>query len=197
MALIYKITNKVNGRAYVGKTVRSLSLCWKYHVADARRGRTDMLICKAIRKYGSENFIIEVLEECDVLVLSDRETHWVAELGTYGNGYNSTKGGERTSGYKFNEESRQKMSEKAKARGISEETRSKIIAANTGKKQGLETLARRIGKKRGKCKGWSEEAKKAKSLQHTGRKHSEETKRKIAEGRRRAHETNRLLRFDG
>jgi hypothetical protein len=33
-------------------------------VADARRGRTDMLICRAIQKYGKESFIVEVLEEC-------------------------------------------------------------------------------------------------------------------------------------
>lgn len=48
----------------------------------------------AINKYGPENFFVETLEECDDSILSDRETHWIEQLGTYRNGYNATLGGD-------------------------------------------------------------------------------------------------------
>jgi group I intron endonuclease len=121
-----------------------------------------MLISKSIRKYGVENFTVEVISEYDNDVLNEAEKLWIKELDTYENGYNLTLGGEGIPGFVFNEESRKKMSEKAKARGISSETRAKI-AANTGKKWSAESLARRTGKKRGPYKKWSDEAKQARS----------------------------------
>ena len=57
--VVYLIFNKVNGKMYVGQTVRTVEERFKEH---AKRKTT--LIGKAIRKYGAENFSIEVLKRC-------------------------------------------------------------------------------------------------------------------------------------
>lgn len=163
MGIVYRITNKLNGKSYVGQTRRSLEIRWKYHVADALRRRTDMMISRAIFKHGVENFSVEILEECVDEDLNETEKKWILELGTYGNGYNLTQGGEGTSGFVFSEESRKKMSEKAKARGVSAEVIEKVAQSNRGRKLSTDQLANRIGKKRGPYKGWSDEAKLARS----------------------------------
>ena len=59
---IYIIRNKVNDKVYVGQTTVSLKLRFQNHLSAARRG-LDYVIGKAIRKYGEENFYIELLEE--------------------------------------------------------------------------------------------------------------------------------------
>lgn len=91
MAYIYKITNLVNGKMYVGQTAFNLQYRLKQHFHDAKRGKQRPL-CRAIRKYGEENFSIELIEETKFL--AEREIYWIQELNTYKKGYNATKGGE-------------------------------------------------------------------------------------------------------
>lgn len=94
---IYKITNKVNGKIYVGQTTKSLKErfqkhCWgtthkdKYHL--------NMAIKKAIKKYGKENFTIELIEEVETSKLNEREVYWISFYDSYNTGYNCTKGGQ-------------------------------------------------------------------------------------------------------
>lgn len=94
---IYKITNKVNGKIYVGQTIKSLKErfqkhCWgttnndKYHL--------NMAIKKAIRKYGKENFTIELIEEVETNKLDEREVYWISFYDSYNKGYNCTLGGQ-------------------------------------------------------------------------------------------------------
>lgn len=47
-----------------------------------------------MNKYGSENFSIEQIEECDSEIVNDRETYWIEYYGSFKNGYNATKGGD-------------------------------------------------------------------------------------------------------
>jgi len=54
--VIYKITNIINGKIYVGKTTRSLKDRWNRHIYDALSNRLDTHFSRAIRKYGPENF---------------------------------------------------------------------------------------------------------------------------------------------
>lgn len=94
MSFIYKITNTVNNKIYIGKTVYpSPTKRLLLHFSQAKRG-SNTYLHKAMRKYGIENFIISTLEEPDILLLNIREIYWIAELNSIVPfGYNCTKGG--------------------------------------------------------------------------------------------------------
>lgn len=167
MGFIYRITNKENQKAYVGMTSGTVEKRWRGHVRKALRGDTDMLICKAIRKYGEESFHVETLEQCENSLLKQAEQRWISVLGTFESGYNLTKGGEGTFGFKFSDKSRQKMSEKAKLRGVSRDVIEKVAAKNRRRKLSQEVLARRGP--RGKYKGLSAKTRQRMSEAHAGK----------------------------
>lgn len=92
---IYKITNKINGKSYIGQTVQDVKERFYQHCAmSCSQAVLDMAIHKAIFKYGKSNFILEVIEEIDSINLNDREKYWIEYYDTYNNGYNSTLGGQ-------------------------------------------------------------------------------------------------------
>lgn len=94
MAYIYKITNKINGKLYIGATTLSLEERFKHHFYDSRRKRcAKRALYKAINKYGIENFIIEVLEEVEEDIRFEKEIEWIEKLETFKEGYNETYGG--------------------------------------------------------------------------------------------------------
>lgn len=76
---IYIIKNTVSDKVYVGQTKVSLKLRFQNHLSAARNGK-DYIIGKAIRKYGEDKFYIELLEECTVEELNEREKYWIASL---------------------------------------------------------------------------------------------------------------------
>lgn len=93
MPYVYKITNDINDKVYVGKTEFSLSRRFGEHCRDARKRRCEKRpLYSAIRKYGAEHFSIELIEETDRP--EEREMYWIDKLGTYEHGYNATKGGD-------------------------------------------------------------------------------------------------------
>ncbi len=74
---IYIIRNKVNTKVYVGQTTVSIKLRFQNHLSAARHDK-DYVIGKAIRKYGEQNFYIELLEECLSSELNEREMYWIS-----------------------------------------------------------------------------------------------------------------------
>ena len=88
MPLIYKITNCVNGKIYIGLTTRTLELRWKEHCR-----HNNQVIDKAIQKYGKDNFSLEILEECSDELLDEREKYWIKDYDSFKKGYNITAGG--------------------------------------------------------------------------------------------------------
>lgn len=94
--IIYKITNLVNGKLYAGQTVRSLGDRWADHKRDARKG-IEYPLYSAIRKYGAENFIIEMIDSANSLGrLNELEKIWIYKLNSRtknGMGYNVLEGG--------------------------------------------------------------------------------------------------------
>ena len=88
MSFIYKITNLIDNKVYIGLTTRTVEARWKEH---CRHGSQQ--IDDAIQLYGIENFQIETLEECDESILDDREKYWIDYYDSFKNGYNNTYGG--------------------------------------------------------------------------------------------------------
>ena len=92
---IYKITNQINQKIYIGKTVNSIIERWKEHLHDYKKQQYEKRpLYSAMNKYGIENFIIEEIEEVDVKELSIREIYWIEYYNSYKNGYNATLGGD-------------------------------------------------------------------------------------------------------
>lgn len=93
---IYKVTNLVNGKVYIGQTRQTIQIRWEQHCFSP-------YIChfhQAIRKYGRENFKVEELCCIDLaekelsIKLNELEIYYIEKFNSYNNGYNSTKGGE-------------------------------------------------------------------------------------------------------
>lgn len=95
MPYIYKITNRINGKIYIGKTIKTIQERWKEHCSDYQKERYEKRpLYSAMNKYGIEHFYIEPVEECSVEFLSEREKFWIEYYGSFKNGYNATIGGD-------------------------------------------------------------------------------------------------------
>lgn len=92
---IYKITNTINGKSYIGQTIQNVKERFYQHCATkCSKAVSNMAIHRAIKKYGKSNFTVEVIEEIDSTNLNDRERYWIRYYDSYNNGYNSTEGGQ-------------------------------------------------------------------------------------------------------
>ena len=105
---IYKITNKLNGKAYIGKTTKEPSWRWKRHLHDNRPG-----IGQIIREFGKDNFTFEVIHTAESLdELECMEIQYIKRYNTFHpDGYNLTTGGNNG---KYSELSRQQISRNKK-----------------------------------------------------------------------------------
>lgn len=86
-SIIYQITNQVNSKFYIGKTSKNINERFSKHCQNSKNQNT--YLYKAMRKYGIENFSIEVLETTSNA--SEREIYWIETLSPH---YNMTKGGD-------------------------------------------------------------------------------------------------------
>ena len=85
--IIYKITNLINGKIYVGKTTKTAKERFKRHFYNHKTGNT--YLYKSMRKHGFDNFNIEIIEKTENL--NERESFWISELSPE---YNMTSGGD-------------------------------------------------------------------------------------------------------
>lgn len=95
MVGIYKITNQINGKVYIGQSI-DIKRRWYDHKRFSSYLETALYY--AIRKYGIENFKFEIIEECSVQELDEKEIYWIKKYDTFKNGYNETEGGSGTKG---------------------------------------------------------------------------------------------------
>lgn len=98
--LIYKITNKINNKCYIGQTTKPAEQRWKehqFHAFGSHPNDVNKTLYKAIRKYGLENFIFEVLQDNidDYEKLDKAEIYWIDYYNSFIKGYNETFGGQR------------------------------------------------------------------------------------------------------
>lgn len=98
MGLIYKIYNDINDKLYIGQTQQTLIRRWQEHLCDSKK--TDTHLYRAMRKYGTEHFMIEIIEkDIPPTQLDEREKYWIQFYDSYINGYNSTPGGMTTTNF--------------------------------------------------------------------------------------------------
>ena len=98
MGLIYIIKNNCNDKVYIGQTTTSIKHRWDGHLYSAKHNFDQgMILYKAMRKYGIENFYIELLEDNIIGTdsLNRREKYWINQYNSLTpNGYNVREGGE-------------------------------------------------------------------------------------------------------
>lgn len=202
--IVYKVTNQINGKVYIGQTSKALARRRKQHVDESRRD-CQYLLHRAIRKHGAENFAFETLCECSSKEEMDcNEMMAIKEMNTRAPvGYNLTDGGEGCLGRVQSEGTRRKISDAHKGKIVSPETRKKLrmIGLNklvpnalkinqiAGRKLKTETKAKLkmalMGNKRNLGHKASSETRRKLSVAHLGnkvnlgREHTEDTKRKI------------------
>ena len=105
MGYIYKIINLINQKMYIGQTINTIEHRWKDHLDTHLNMNSKSRYCilyNAMRKYGAENFKIELVEQCDDNLLDEREQYWIRQFNSYyiyNHGYNMTWGGEGTLKY--------------------------------------------------------------------------------------------------
>jgi group I intron endonuclease len=115
--IIYLITNKVNGKKYVGQHCGNGDARWKQHLSTALKLEDPKPLYASMRKYGTENFVYKVLEIlpswANEQMLDDREKYFIDRYNTFiknGKGYNLTYGGEGVIGAFCRRETSEKMS---------------------------------------------------------------------------------------
>lgn len=111
---IYKITNKENGLIYIGCTISSLDKRFNEHLSRCFTSNYKSKLYNSMKKYGQDNFTIELIEECDFNLIYETEKKYINQYNSYNNGLNATIGGEGCLGYVHSPEIRVKISEAVK-----------------------------------------------------------------------------------
>jgi len=172
--IVYKVTNMVNGKIYIGQTTNSLHKRWIAHKSLARCGRKNRdvsVLARAISKYGEESFLVESIC-CPISLdnLDGLERGFILSIQTLvPEGYNIHPGGRTSRGRKTSEETKLKQSEALKGRTFTE------------------THCRAISEaKKGVPIAYSEEGRKAKrekmlgNSHAKGHRHTEDTRKQMS-----------------
>ena len=149
--IIYKITNKINGKSYIGQTIQSLECRLAQHFS-----KNDTIIQKAIRKYGKDSFEYVIIDTADCMEqLNSKEIFWINfyRTLTIQNGYNVKTGGNNA-----------KLTVEEK----------EIVSKRTREAMNKPEIKAKLGRV------WTKEEKEAKSRQMKGKKLSKEHKEAIS-----------------
>ena len=120
MTGIYKITNLINNKIYIGQSID----CQRRWTEHKRSGHINPTFSKSIRdynvpihcamrKYGIENFQFEIIEECASSQLNDKEQYWIKyyQSNNKEKGYNMTAGGQQNFGLSGENHSQAKLTQ--------------------------------------------------------------------------------------
>lgn len=133
--IIYKVTNIINSKVYIGRTVGTLRYRYRKHLYDIKHRNSCPLLYNAIRKYGMINFNWETIDVANsVNELNEKEKYYIKLYNSNNkdNGYNLTEGGDGTDGYKHTEECKYNMS-KIKKRQLNNNKYKQKIKENLNK----------------------------------------------------------------
>lgn len=193
--IIYCLTNKVNGKRYIGQTTRTVAERLIGHLYSFGRNGCPLLGA-AIKKYGKEAFEVSVLgtaatqNELDLLEISLIEQYRTTDRAL---GYNIAPGGlggkqspatialrvAKTTGMKRTDEFRRGVSERKKGVRLSAETKAKLSQAALKRLPPSEETRAKLAAA-GKRGVWTDERRAKASARATGKFHSEETKQKLS-----------------
>lgn len=194
MNTIYKISNTINNKFYIGQTCNSLQ---RRFIEHKRAGEKQCIkLHYAFNKYGRDNFIIETIAICSNQSTADYlESLYIEEYNSIIEGYNIRDGGSHG---KFSKETRLKMSEARQGsknpmygKQRSEEVKNKIRESLIGRKHSEESkkkMSKPMSEKQKDIRRnfrHSEETKKKMSEKHSGKILTKDHKRKISESRKR------------
>ena len=143
---LYCVTCLPTGKLYFGQTTISVLRRWHQHLRFAAQHRDEYKFHRAIRKYGEDNFVVELVIQVNASTkellkakLDFLECHFIQRYDTKRNGYNSTDGGDKINAT-LSEEHKRKLSESKKGernpmfgKPLSKEHRLKISLSNKGK----------------------------------------------------------------
>jgi len=163
---VYKITNKINGKIYVGQSHKKRSM----YLGSGN------LIKAAVNKYGKENFIKEWIDQALTQEeLDKKEIYWIKNLNAQDKniGYNIADGG--WNAFTMNDETKKKISETLKGKYVGENAFRKGIKLSEEHKLAISEA------NKGRNKLVSEETRRKMSLSRIGIKYSDNTRRKMSE----------------
>lgn len=135
---IYKITNKINNKCYIGQTIQSITKRFDQHKSRSLLSATNCAIHNAIKKYGIENFDIEeIYIAFDLDSLNSSEIVLIEQFNSkYPNGYNIDIGGNN---FQRSEETCKRISQGLIGRKLKDTTKRKLSKINKGKKLSVKT----------------------------------------------------------
>jgi group I intron endonuclease len=135
---VYEHINKINGKIYIGITKQNVKNRWQ-NGKGYKYGRFH----NAVKKYGWDNFDHIILNEgLSEHVAKDIEKTLIHKYDSTNKtkGYNTTKGGDGTTGYKVNDNTKLKISNKLKGRKFSDETLLKMKSSASKRKHSVATI---------------------------------------------------------
>lgn len=206
---IYKITNIVNKKVYIGKS-KNIKVRIANHLSKLRNNNHyNTYLQNSFNKYGEDNFYVEVIEECNETVLSNREKYFIKKFNSTDPslGYNLTEGGDGgLAGYKHSKETKTKIGNAQKGElnhmfgkegywkthKIPQEVRDKMSKSAKGKvisKTTREKISRALKGEKNPFYGKTHSEETIKKIKEVntgensywyGRKHSESTKQKMS-----------------
>lgn len=161
---IYRITNNITQDFYIGKTTQEIEVRFRQHKTKAKGNKSQTILHRAMRKYGVENFTIEIIDTADGDI-NESEIKWIKELDPLYNMTSGGEGGDTSSsplyqeymkthsnnmsgknnpfyGKRHSEETKRRISEKKKGTKMSEETKKILSEKNKGKKMPREIVER-------------------------------------------------------
>lgn len=140
--LVYKVTNQINNKLYIGICSTTVQKRKNEHIHNAFTKHINYVFYKALRKYGKDNFLWEEIDKCDTAdKLRELEKYYIQKHNTYylnGNGYNMTLGGDGIFGYKFTKKQREKMRLSHVGYVMPTQQKQKISNSNKGKSNTIE-----------------------------------------------------------
>ena len=129
---IYKITNKINGKVYIGQTIRPVEYRFNRHINDAMHNILNTHFARAIRKQGPDQWQFEVIDNAETQEeLNQKEQYWIRYYNSVEEGYNETDAITKCGGNTYQSKTEQEM----------EEIKEKIRQTKLGAKN---PMARRI-----------------------------------------------------
>lgn len=107
---IYKITNIQNNKIYIGQTIRPVEQRFHRHINDALNNILDTHFARAIRKYGKDSFVVEIIDTAQTQdELNQKERYWIQYYNSVQEGYNETDAISKCGGNTYQSKTEEEM----------------------------------------------------------------------------------------